>query len=191
MPERAVERSVLAGDAPEVAPRLLGAIVVHGECAGRIVEVEAYTADDPASHSRSGPTLRNASMFGRAGTAYVYLSYGMHHCLNVVTGDEGDGQAVLIRALAPIRGVEVMRHRRGGVAEARPTAQVLTGGPGKLCQALGVDRRHDGLDLCDPESPLRLVVDGASRWPTAPIVGPRVGITRGVERPWRWRLPPG
>lgn len=187
--ERTLERSVLAGDAPEVAPRLLGAILVHGDCAGRIVEVEAYTADDPASHSRSGPTPRNASMFRGPGTAYVYLSYGVHHCLNVVTGAEGDGQAVLVRALVPLWGVGLMRRRRGGAAGLRATAQVVTGGPGKLCQALAVDRSHDGVDLCDPSSPLRLLDDGTPP-PLTPLVGPRVGISRAVDRPWRWRMPP-
>lgn len=188
--ERPVDRALLAGDAPEVAPRLLGAVLVHGSCAGRIVEVEAYTADDPASHSRSGPTPRNASMFRRPGTAYVYLSYGVHHCLNVVTGAEGDGQAVLIRALQPLRGVELMAQRRGGVPGSPVTATWLAGGPGKLCQAFDVGRHHDGIDLCDPSSPLRLADDGTPP-PSAPLVGPRVGISRAVDRPWRWRLPAG
>lgn len=186
--ERVVDRSELVGDAPTVAPTLLGKTLVHGRCAGRIIEVEAYTGDDPASHSRSGPTARNASMFEREGTAYVYLSYGVHHCLNVVTGARGDGQAVLIRALEPLRGVGLMRRRRGPVAERLVSSAVLCGGPGKLCQALAVDLAHDGSDLCSPRSTLRLVDDGIPP-PDLPIVGPRVGISRAVERPWRWRMP--
>lgn len=188
-----VERSLLAGDAPDVAPRLLGKILRVGGrpgpiVAGRIVEVEAYTGDDPASHSHRGRTARNASMFGPAGTLYVYLSYGIHHCVNVVTGAEGDGQAVLLRALLPLDGQAEMRHRRGAVPERR-----LTDGPGKLCQALGIDRRHDGIDLCDPvDVPdgdvVRLVDDGTPP-PDEPVIGPRVGISRAEAVAWRWRTP--
>ncbi len=179
-PGSGFDREWLRGDAPEVAPSLLGAVLRAGPVSGRIVEVEAYTADDPASHSARGRTARNASMFERAGTLYVYLVYGMHHCANVVTGAPGDGQAVLVRALEPLDGVECMTERRGG---RRP----LTGGPGTLCEALGIDRRHDGVDLCDPSAPVTLV-PGAVPPGARVVAGPRVGISRGVDRPWRWRL---
>jgi DNA-3-methyladenine glycosylase len=177
-----VPRAWLAGDAPEVAPRLLGLVLQAGDVSGRIVEVEAYTADDPASHSARGRTARNAAMFERAGTLYVYLIYGMHHCANVVTGRCGDGQAVLVRALEPLDGIDLMASRRGG---RRP----LAGGPGTLCQALAIDRRHDGVDLCSADSP---VVLRRSEVPAGHriVTGPRVGIAKAVERPWRWRLLP-
>ena len=178
-----VQRSLLAGDAPDVAPRLLGKLLAVGACTGRIVEVEAYTADDPASHSHRGRTARNASMFGPPGTLYVYLSHGVHHCANVVTGAVGDGQAVLLRAVTPVTGLDEMRDRRGEVPDHR-----LTDGPGKLCQAFGVDRRHDGADLCALGGPVQLLDDGTPA-PDHSIVGPRVGISRAVEVPWRWRDP--
>lgn len=185
---RPVDRTVLAGNAPEVAPRLLGAVLRVGRCAGRLVEVEAYTADDPASHSHRGRSARNTSMFGPAGTLYVYLSYGIHLCANVVTGAEGDGQAVLLRAAVPVEGIDAMRARRGPVPDRR-----LTDGPGKLCQAFGIGRHHDGLDVCAGASThgpdgVQLLDDGTPP-PTDVVVGPRVGITRATDRPWRWRAP--
>ncbi|HEY3483794.1 MAG TPA: DNA-3-methyladenine glycosylase [Ilumatobacteraceae bacterium] len=176
---RPFDRRILEGDAPDVAPRLLGALLVAHACVGRIVEVEAYTADDPASHSMRGRTPRNSSMFEQAGTLYVYFTYGMHHCANVVTGARGDGQAVLVRALVPLAGLDVMRERRGGRGDRQ-----LTDGPGKLCQALAIDRSHDGLDLCDPASPVRLAVDDGSR--SDHDVTTRIGIRVATERPWRW-----
>jgi DNA-3-methyladenine glycosylase len=183
MQTRLVDRAVLAGDAPVVAPGLLGLVLESALVCGRIVEVEAYTADDPASHSRRGQTLRNASMFADAGTLYVYVAYGIHHCANVVTGAVGDGQAVLVRALEPIAGIELMRARRPG----RPDAS-LTAGPGNVCQALAIDLTHDGVDLCDAGSAVRLLDDGVR--PLGPLrVGPRVGISRATDRPWRWRWP--
>ena len=177
-------------DAPVVAPELLGkALVRRGPdgsvlAAGRITEVEAYTRDDPASHTHRGPTRRNAVMFGPAAHLYVYLSYGIHRCANVVTGAEGDGQAVLVRALEPIEGIEAMRARRGVADDRR-----LADGPGKLAQALGIELDHDGVDLLDPGSPLAIVDDGTPP-PAAPLVGPRIGITRAVDVPWRFRTPP-
>lgn len=148
-------------DATVVAPELLNKLlVVHGRSA-RITEVEAYTADDPASHSFRGRTARNAAMFGPPGHWYVYLIYGVHMCLNLVTGAEGDGQAVLIRS------VEV---------EGVPTA--LTRGPGRLTRVLGIDRSLDG-------APAELVDDGTPP-PMVPVVTPRVGISRAVDWPRRW-----
>jgi DNA-3-methyladenine glycosylase len=183
VPRRQLRRDELTGDAPDVAPRLLNRLLVAGDCAGRIVEVEAYTADDPASHSHRGPTPRNAVMFDRAGLLYVYFTYGMHHCANVVTGPEGDGQAVLLRAVVPVEGLELMRARRRGAPDRR-----LADGPGKLCQALALDRSANGVDLCDAASPVRLEDDGTPP-PDDPVAGPRIGISRAVDRPWRWRVP--
>lgn len=149
---------------------------------GRIVETEAYMRDDPASHSHRGPTARNRTMFGPAGHLYVYRSYGLHWCANVVTGAAGDGQAVLVRAVTPVDGVDVVTARRAG-----RTARELSNGPGKLCEALGIGGHDDGLDLTDPRSPIRIVDDGTSP-PSDPITGPRVGITKATDRPWRYRL---
>ncbi|MDX2378126.1 MAG: DNA-3-methyladenine glycosylase [Acidimicrobiia bacterium] len=173
-----VPRSDVEGAAPAVAPLLLGKLLVYGDCIGRIVEVEAYTSDEPAAHSYNGKTERNAVMFGPPGHLYCYLSYGVHICANVVTGPEGDGQAVLIRALAPVEGLESMRRRRG---DRRP----LTDGPGKLCQALGIELLHDGADLCGGGEP-GLYDDGAPL-SGEPVIGPRIGITKAVDLPWRWR----
>lgn len=173
-----VDRALLVDPAPVVAPRLLNRGLVVDGCLGRITEVEAYTSDDPASHSRRGPTPRSVTMFGRAGLLYVYLIYGMYHCANVVTGPDGDGQAVLIRAIEPLQGLDVMRHRR-------QDRRHLADGPGKLCQALAVDRRDDGTDLCSPTSRARLVDLGLEP-PTDPPSGTRIGISAGLERPWRW-----
>jgi len=165
-----------------VARDLLGAVLVverHGiRVAGRIIETEAYTTDDPASHSFRGRTPRNAVMFGPAGHLYVYRSYGIHWCANVVTGAEGDGQAVLLRAVDPLDGADEMLRRRG----RRPLAD----GPGKLCQAFGLDGDDDGADLCG-RGPMRILDDVAVQQ-SDPIVGPRVGITRAVDTPWRFRI---
>jgi DNA-3-methyladenine glycosylase len=164
----------------EVAPELLNKVVVVGPCAGRIVEVEAYAGPlDPASHAYRGPTARNATMFGPPGHLYVYFSYGMHFCANTVTGEPGEGQAVLLRALAPLRGLEEMRARRP--AARRPVD--LASGPGKLCQALGIDREDDGTDLVTGR--IRIVDDGEPP-PPEPSITTRIGITRAAERPWRW-----
>lgn len=173
-----VDRSLFAGDAHLVAPLLLGKLLQHGECVGRIVEVEAYASTDPASHSFRGRTDRNAAMFGPAGHLYCYLSYGIHVCANVVTGPVDDGAAVLIRAVEPVAGLEAMRLRRGGRND-------LTDGPGKLCQAFGITLAHTGTDVTDG-SGICLLDDGTAP-PPHPIVGPRVGITRAVDLPWRFR----
>jgi DNA-3-methyladenine glycosylase len=185
---RNLGRDFFASDTLAVARELLGqrlVRVLEGErLSGRIVEVEAYVGeDDQASHAHCGPTRRNAPMYGPPGHAYVYFIYGMHHCLNVVTEREGFPAAVLIRALEPLEGIEEMRSRRDG----RPDAQ-LTSGPARLCQALEIDRRFDGAELCAPDALLFLEKDA-----TAPdeviATGPRIGV-RGDETavtiPWRF-----
>lgn len=177
---RPVERSVLAGRACEVAPRLLGKLLVHGPCVGRIVEVEAYDEDDPASHSHRGPTARNASMFGPPGHLYVYFTYGMHHCANVVTGPPGTGAAVLLRAVVPVAGIELMRARRQG----RPQ---LADGPAKLCQAFAIGPDHDGVDLCSGDVVGPGLFDDGAPPAVGVVAGPRIGISKAVDVPWRFR----
>lgn len=176
-------------DAPVVGPELLNKILVShcdGEdvVAGRIVEVEAYTQADPASHTYSGRTPRNDVMFGPPARLYVYLSYGIHYCANVVTGNTGAGQALLLRAVVPLEGVETMRLRRIG----RPDNE-LTNGPGKLCEAFGIGMEHYGTNLAEPSSSVTIVHDGTDP-PAAPLIGPRVGISQAVDIPWRFRVPP-
>ena len=171
-------RQFYARDALTVAPDLLHKVLVAGPCTGRIVEVEAYRADDPASHSFRGRTARNATMFGPPGGLYVYFTYGMHFCANVVTGAEGDGQAVLLRAVHPITGVALMRQRRGDRPDRR-----LADGPAKLCQAFGLDRDDDGRDLAT-DATVTIVDDGV---PVPPArTSARVGIRVGTEHEWRW-----
>lgn len=179
---KVLRRDFYARDARDVAPDLLNKILVSGHCAGRIVEVEAYVADDPASHSYRGPTLRNRVMFGPPGMLYVYFTYGMHFCANVVTGDEGDGQAVLIRALQPLKGLSEMRVRRPNVVRDLD----LANGPGKLTRAMGIGRDNNGQDLT--ASRIRLVDDGVAP-PHRPGVSTRVGISEGTHFPWRWYVP--
>jgi DNA-3-methyladenine glycosylase len=160
----------------EVAPELIGATLLVDGVGGRIVEVEAYDQQDPASHAYRGRTARNAAMFGPSGYAYVYRSYGVHWCLNLVCGEEGVPEAVLIRALEPTRGLDLQRRRRG-VEDVR----ALCSGPGKLCQALGVTGEHDGLALDLP--PFELV----ERSETPEIAtGPRIGVTLATELNWRY-----
>jgi DNA-3-methyladenine glycosylase len=178
---RRVPRSLLAGDAPEVAPQLLNKLLVHGDCVGRIVEVEAYREDDPASHTFRGMTPRNAVMFGPPGHLYVYFTYGIHHCANVVTGVEGVGSAVLLRAVEPVAGVEQMRERRGGRRQ-------LADGPAKLCQAFAIGPEHNGVDLLHGTD-IGLFDDGTAP-PVLPVAGPRIGISKAVDVPWRFRVPP-
>lgn len=162
----------------EVAPDLIGTTLLVDGVGGTIVEVEAYDQQDPASHGFRGRTPRNAAMFGPAGHAYVYRSYGIHWCLNLVCDEPGRAEAVLVRALEPTHGVEEMRARRGVEA-----VRALCSGPGKLCQALAVTREHDGLPLDAP--PFALL----ARSETPRIVtGPRIGITRATELSWRYGL---
>jgi len=162
----------------EVAPDLIGVTLLVGGVGGPIVEVEAYDHEDPAAHGYGGRTERNASMFGPPGHAYVYRSYGVHWCLNFVCEQEESASAVLIRALEPRHGLDVMRARRG-----LDDLRLLCAGPGRLCQALGVTREHDGLRLDRP--PFGLLVREAE---PEIAVGPRVGITRAAEQPWRYGL---
>jgi DNA-3-methyladenine glycosylase len=162
-------------------------VLVHddpraGRLAGLIVETEAYGgADDPASHAHRGETPRNRVMFGRPGVAYVYFTYGMHHCFNVVCGAVGAPSAVLVRALEPVLGLAAMRRRRPGADAAR-----LARGPGSLARALGLDRGHDGADLT--RGPLWIADLPPLRLGRPIGRGPRVGITRAAERPWRYWL---
>jgi len=162
----------------KVAPELIGATLLVDGVGGPIVEVEAYHHTDPAAHSYRGPTPRNAVMFGPPGFAYVYRSYGIHWCLNFVCEEEGSASAVLIRALAPTQGLSLMRRRRGARDE-----RALCSGPGKLCEALGVTHKHNGLPLDRAPFELR-----AREEKPAVVTGARIGITKAVDAPWRYGL---
>jgi DNA-3-methyladenine glycosylase len=175
-------RTFFRRDSLELAPLLLHKVLVHGECAGRIVEVEAYREDDEASHSYRGRTARNGTMFGPPGLLYVYFSYGMHWCANVVCGAEGTGAAVLLRALEPLAGIERMRERR----PAARTERDLCSGPGKLTRALGLERSHDGWDLARGAGDGPFLLDDGTPPPARPGRGPRIGITKATEKPWRF-----
>jgi DNA-3-methyladenine glycosylase len=175
-PGRQLTRDFFARSVHEIAAELIGAVLLVDSVGGTIVEVEAYDEDDPASHGYRGRTARNASMFGPPGHAYVYRSYGIHWCLNLVCAPEGRAEAALVRALEPTHGVDLIRARRG-VTDVRS----LCSGPGKLCQALAITREHDGLALDRPPFELR------ARTQVADVVtGPRIGLTRAAERPWRY-----
>jgi len=172
-----IDEALFCAPVEEVAQALIGATLTLDGVGGVVVETEAYRHDDPASHSFNGPTPRNAAMFGPRGRAYVYRSYGMHWCLNLVCGAE-PGAAVLIRAVAPTLGVEVMRARRGC-----DDLRKLCAGPGRLCQALDIRRDHDGLSLTAPPFALAL--------PSTPVeidVGVRIGISKAAQTPWRFGL---
>jgi DNA-3-methyladenine glycosylase len=163
----------------DVARRLIGVILLVDGVGGRIVETEAYDREDPASHSFAGPTERNRAMFGAPGHAYVYRSYGIHWCLNFVCRESGHGAGVLLRALEPMEGLDQMRERRG----VEPVS-LLCAGPGRLAQALGITRAHNGMALDAP--PFSLILPAQ---PTADVlVGPRVGISKAVAMPWRFGL---
>jgi len=174
-----VKRTFFQRDVHVVAPELIGAELYVDGVGGTIVEVEAYDHEDPAAHGYGGRrTERNASMFLPGGHAYVYRSYGIHWCLNFVCEDEGVASAVLIRAVEPTQGLEAMRARRR-LDEPR----LLMSGPGRLCQALGITREHDGLPLDRAPFELR-----ARRGEPELLVGPRIGITKAADRPWRYGL---
>ena len=173
-----IGRDFFARSVHEVAPDLLGVTLLVEGVGGPIVEVEAYDHEDPASHGYGGRTPRNASMFGPPGHAYVYRSYGIHWCLNLVCGEDGVPEAVLLRALEPTHAVDVMRVRRG-----LENPRLLAAGPGRLCQALGVTRDHDGLPLDAPPFELH----AREREPEV-VSGPRIGITRARELPWRYAV---
>ena len=171
-------RDFFARSVHEVAPDLIGVTLLMDGVGGRIVEVEAYDQEDPASHGYRGPTARTGSMFGPPGAAYVYRSYGIHWCLNFVCDVEGRAEAALVRALEPTHGLDAMRERRGADAE-----RALCSGPGKLCQALAITREHDGLFLDEPPFELH------AREETPEIVtAPRIGITKATELSWRYLL---
>ena len=179
MPKPAkIRRAFFARSVHEVAPELIGATLLFNGVGGVIVEVEAYHHTDPAAHSFGGRTERNAVMFGPPGYTYVYRSYGVHWCLNFVCEPEGSASAVLIRALVPTHGLAAMRRRRG-VADER----LLCAGPGRLCEALGITQAHYGLALDKP--PFELFARGED---VEVAAGPRIGITKAVDHPWRYGL---
>ncbi|WP_313422700.1 DNA-3-methyladenine glycosylase [Stenotrophomonas rhizophila] len=170
----------------EVAPALLNKLLVRDDGrAGRIVEVEAYAgSEDPAAHSFRGQTPRTATMFGEAGHLYVYFSYGMHWGSNAVCGEVGQGWGVLLRALEPVHGLELIREARPAIRHDRD----LASGPGRLSQAMGITKALDGADLVRNDRGVRIVSDAMAP-PTEPGVGPRIGISKAVDFPWRWHVP--
>jgi DNA-3-methyladenine glycosylase len=170
---------IYAGEVCEVARRLIGCVVRHGETAGVIVETEAYHESEPACHAFVGRTGRTATLFGPPGVAYVYRSYGVHTMLNAVAEPEGIGAGVLIRALEPLDGLELMAERRG-----RVRIEELCSGPGKLTQALGIELAHNGGDL--REGPVTITPGSGS--PLAIVSSQRIGITKAVELPWRFSV---
>jgi DNA-3-methyladenine glycosylase len=170
-------REVLAGPVLEVAPRLLGAVLTHGDVAVRLTEVEAYDGpNDPGSHAFRGRTPRNAAMFGEPGHLYVYFTYGMHHCCNVVCGPPGTPSAVLLRAGEVVQGAEIARSRRTSRSD-----RDLARGPARLCQALAIGLAENGADLTS--GPLTLEL---GEQVTEVSTGPRVGLRGAPDRPWRF-----
>jgi DNA-3-methyladenine glycosylase len=161
-----------------VAHRLIGAIVSVDGVGGKIVETEAYDPEDPASHTFSGPTPRNAVMFGPPAHVYVYRSYGIHWCLNFVCREEGHGAGVLIRAIEPLTGLDAMRQRRG-----LEPLKLLCSGPGRVTQALAITHRHNGMSLL--EAPFEIE---APQERVQVVIGPRIGITKAIDVPWRFGL---
>jgi DNA-3-methyladenine glycosylase len=175
---KGITRAFFNRSVHEVAPDLIGATLLVGGVGGRLVEVEAYHHTDPAAHSFRGPTDRNAVMFGPPGYAYVYRSYGIHWCLNFVCESKGSAAAVLIRALEPTAGLPAMRRRRGV-----PDDRLLCSGPGRICEALGVTRALNGFALDAP--PFELFARSGA---VEVITGPRIGITKAADLPWRYGL---
>jgi DNA-3-methyladenine glycosylase len=183
---RRLPRAFYRRDPREVAPELLNKVLVAADGRrARIVETEAYCgAFDAAAHTYRGKTARNAVMFGTPGLLYVYFTYGMHFCCNAVCGEDGEGVAVLLRAAEPLAGLDLMR-------EARPAAKRdrdLCSGPARLCQAFGIARAQDGVDLVTGVGGLGIVDDGVAP-PEAPVVTTRIGIRHAAEEPWRWYVP--
>jgi DNA-3-methyladenine glycosylase len=184
MPGRPLSRRFYRRDSRELAPLLLNKILVHGDRAVRLVEVEAYAgADDPGSHAYRGPRPRNAVMFGPPGHLYVYRSYGIHWCANVVCGDEGWPSAVLLRGATPLIGIDAMYASRPGIVRERD----LAAGPGRLCQALGIDGTFDGTDIVTGSDAVMLY-DDRTPPPDDPGVSTRIGLSpgKGDESPWRY-----
>jgi DNA-3-methyladenine glycosylase len=177
MPKR-LRRAFFNRSVLEVAPDLIGVTMLFDGVGGRIVEVEAYHHTEPAAHSFRGRTARNAIMFGPAGYAYIYRSYGIHWCLNFVCEPKGSAAAVLIRAIEPTVGLQVMRRRRGQSDE-----RLLCAGPGRVCEALGITAAHNGMALDAPPFELFARVGAAEV-----VVGPRIGITKAAALPWRYGL---
>ena len=170
--------------ADRVAQRLIGATLTVDGVGGRIVETEAYDREDPASHTFSGPTPRNAVMFGPPAHVYVYRSYGIHWCLNFVCREEGHGAGVLIRALEPLTGIDVMRQRRG-----LEPLRLLSSGPGRLAQALGISHRNNGMSLLEAPFHIEAPEEYSAAEATPPIAtGPRIGISKAMDVPWRFGL---
>lgn len=176
----ALGRDFFARPVSEVAPDLIGCVLTVDGVGGVIVETERYQDDDPASHSFRGARGRARVMFGPPGHLYVYRSYGLHWCANLVCEPEGSGAAVLIRAIAPLHGILTMRYRRRGV-----TDRLLCAGPGRLAEALAIDRHLDGADALDPGG--RVALSGRIG-PVEIVTGPRIGISVATERPWRFGL---
>lgn len=185
-PGKKLPRSFYRRDPRVVAPELLNKIIARDDGrAGRIVEVEAYCgAEDPAAHTFRGPTKRNATMFGPAGHLYVYFTYGMHWCANTVCGEVGQGWGVLLRAMEPIAGLDEMREARRHPRRDRE----LGSGPGRLAQAMGITGESNGIDLVTAAGGITVLEDGTPP-PSAPVSGPRIGISRAMEHPWRWHVP--
>ena len=180
-----LEQGFYARDPLIVAPDLLNKVLVAGECRGRIVEVEAYAgADDPGSHGFRGMTPRTEVMFGPPGRLYVYFTYGMHWCANVVCGVEGECAAVLLRALTPMDGLDAMRERRPKAHRDRD----LCSGPAKLTAALGIDSAANGADLVTAGSGIEMLDDGTAP-PAEPGRSVRIGLSAGADLPWRWYVP--
>lgn len=188
-PSKKLSREFYTRPVIKVAKELLGKILIKVErrkiLAGRIVEVEAYDGkNDEASHSFRGKTKRNEVMFREGGYFYVYFTYGVHHCCNVVTGEEGHGAAVLIRAIEPLSGIETMALRRFGKKKITEKQFFnLTNGPGKICEAFAFDRSHSGLDLTSDKI---FIIDGPSLKKSEIGVSKRIGISRSTELPWRF-----
>lgn len=184
--ETMVDMEFFKEDAPLLAPKLLGHVLVHetsdGVTAGIIVETEAYSQEDAASHSCRGETARTKIMFGPGGYAYVYFTYGMHYCFNVVSGPAGHGQAVLIRALEPVEGIELMKIRRG-----RDDMRQLCNGPAKLVQAMGISKADYGKPLYEGNLFIKKPLNADITLEQI-VSGPRIGITKAIDTPWRFWL---